>query len=240
LEEGPPNPGSTHGLRKEAGLLQIVAYGIGNIIGAGIYVLVGDASGLAGNAVWLAFLVGAIVALFTGLTYAELASMYPRAASEYVYLGKAYGNRTLAFMTEWMMLVTEIIAAAAVSIGFAGYLSSSIDLPILPVAAALLVVLSLVSLLGVKASLELNTVLSMVAIGGLILVGLAGFGKLGTVPYTSPRTAHLVFSALLRSSSSPTSASITLRISPRRPSGLRRPYPAACSLPSEFPRCSTS
>ncbi|HEV2226311.1 MAG TPA: amino acid permease, partial [Nitrososphaerales archaeon] len=166
-------------------MLQVVAYGIGNIIGAGIYVLVGDASGLAGNTVWLSFLVGAIVALFTGLTYAELASMYPRAASEYVYLGKAYGNKIIAFITEWMMLITEIVAAAAVAIGFAGYLSDATGIPILPVAASLLVVLTIVALLGVKASLRLNTVLSFVAVAGLVVVIFAGIGRLGTVPYTS-------------------------------------------------------
>jgi basic amino acid/polyamine antiporter, APA family len=176
--ESPPE------LKKAVGLLQVVAYGIGNIIGAGIYVLVGDASGLAGNAVWLSFLVGAIVALFTGLTYAELASMYPKAASEYVYLGKAYGKRILAFLTEWVMLITEIVAATAVSIGFAGYLSNASGLPVLPMAALLLVALSVVALFGVKASLGLNTVLSIVAIGGLILVVLAGIGKLGSVSYS--------------------------------------------------------
>lgn len=163
----------------------MVAYGIGNIIGAGIYVLVGDASGLAGNAVWLAFLIGAVVALFTGLTYAELASMYPRAASEYVFLGKAYGSRPLAFMTQWVMLTTEIVAATAVSIGFAGYLSSWVASPVLPVAGLLLCGLTFVSLLGVRASLTLNTVLSMIAVAGLVLVVLAGLGRVGTVSYVS-------------------------------------------------------
>jgi APA family basic amino acid/polyamine antiporter len=174
----------------------VVAYGIGNIIGAGIYVLVGDASGLAGNAVWLAFLIGAVVALFTGLTYAELASMYPKAASEYVYLGKAYGNKTLAFLTEWVMLTTEVVAAAAVSIGFVGYLAGALDVPLLPAAASLLVILSIVALLGVKVSLELNTALSVVAIGGLILVVAAGFGRLGSVSYTvSPNGAFGILGA---------------------------------------------
>ncbi len=111
-------------LRREAGLFQVVTYGVGNIIGAGIYVLVGEASGLAGGLIWLAFLVGAVVALFTGLSYAELASIYPKAASEYVYLGRAYGNHLLSFLTQWTMLITEIIAAAAVAIGFAGYFSA--------------------------------------------------------------------------------------------------------------------
>lgn len=171
-------------LKREAGLFQVVAYGVGNIIGAGIYVLVGEAAGLAGGMIWLAFLAGAVIALFTGLSYAELSSMYPRTASEYVFLGKAYGNRVLAFLTEWTMLLTEMVAAAAVSVGFAGYLASEINVPELPAAAVLLGVLTLVAIGGVKGSFRLNTLLSLVAIAGLAVVVFAGIGRFGTVSYT--------------------------------------------------------
>src|SRR5271169_1873096 len=95
-------------LKREAGLFQLVAYGMGNIVGAGIYVLIGAASGLAGNEIWLSFVIAAIVALFTGLSYAELGSIYPKAASEYTFMGKAYGRRLLSFIIEWTMLMTEI------------------------------------------------------------------------------------------------------------------------------------
>ena len=172
-------------LKREAGLFQVVAYGVGNIIGAGVYVLVGEAAGLAGGMIWLAFLVGAIIALFTGLSYAELSSMYPRAASEYVFLGKAYGNRLLAFLTEWTMLVTETVAAAAVAVGFAGYFASEVNVPELPTAAILLIALTLIAMGGVRGSLRLNTILSLVAIAGLAIVVFAGVGKLGTITYTS-------------------------------------------------------
>ena len=180
----PPVPS----LKREAGLFQVVAYGVGNIIGAGIYVLVGEAAGLAGGLIWLAFLVGAVIALFTGLSYAELSSMFPRAASEYVFLGKAYGNRLLAFLTEWTMLATETVAAAAVAIGFAGYLTSEVNVPEVPTAAILLIVLTLIAMGGVRGSLRLNTVLSLVAIAGLAIVVFAGIGKFGVVSYTSSPT----------------------------------------------------
>ncbi len=172
-------------LKREAGLFQVVTYGIGNIVGAGIYVLVGEASGLAGGLMWLAFLVGASVALFTGLSYAELSSMYPRAASEYVYLGRAYGNRLLSFLTQWTMLITEVVAATAVSIGFAGYLSTALAMPIEAVAATLLVALTLIAIAGAKDSLRLNTILSLVAITGLLIVVLAAAGRFGTVSYVA-------------------------------------------------------
>ena len=175
-------------LKREAGLFQVVAYGVGNIIGAGIYVLVGEAGGLAGGLIWLAFLVGAVIALFTGLSYAELSAMYPRAASEYIFLGKAYGNRLLAFLTEWTMLVTETVAAAAVAVGFAGYLASEISIPELPTAAILLIALTFIAMGGVRGSLRLNTVLSLVAVAGLAIVVFAGVGKFGAVSYTSSPT----------------------------------------------------
>ncbi|MDG6933638.1 MAG: amino acid permease [Nitrososphaerota archaeon] len=179
--------GSQERLPRQMGLFQVVTYGIGNIVGAGIYVLVGDAAGLAGTSVWISFLIGAVVAAFTGLTYAELTSMYPRAASEYVYIGRAYGSRHLSFVTEWTMLVTEVVAASAVSIGFAGYLQAILGTPVLPVAAILLLVLSLIALAGSSYWLRLNTILSIIAIAGLAIVIVSGLGGHEPISYAPPQ-----------------------------------------------------
>ncbi len=176
--------GGTH-LKREAGLLQIVAYGVGNIIGAGIYVLVGDGAGLAGGALWLAFLIGAVVALFTGLSYAELSSMYPRDASEYVYMKKANGGKFWSFLVQWMMLATEIVAAAAVSLGFADYFQSILPSPSILVAAVLLSTLSIISMKGVKYALRLNIILSSIAIVGLLIVIVTGAPHIGTTALLS-------------------------------------------------------
>ena len=73
-------------LKRHLGLFHTTMYGIGLILGAGIYVLIGEAAGLAGNVVWVSFGIGAIVAVFSGLSYAELASMYPKSAAEYVFV----------------------------------------------------------------------------------------------------------------------------------------------------------
>ncbi|MDE1761856.1 MAG: amino acid permease [Candidatus Micrarchaeota archaeon] len=183
-------------LRREAGLAQLVFYGVGNIIGAGIYVLVGGAAGIAGNAVWMGFLAGAIIALFTGLSYAELTSMYPKDASEYTYLGRAYGNRLLSFITQWMMLITEIVAAAAVSLGFAQYFQSILIIPAWIVAVVLLMLLTVVGIVGVKYVLRANTIFSIIAIIGLLIVIAAGLPKLGSVDYNfSPNGITGIFGA---------------------------------------------
>jgi len=74
-------------LRRELGLFHVAMYGIGLILGAGIYVLIGEAANLAGSALWVSFVVGAVIATLTGLSYAELSSMYPKAASLYRLFG---------------------------------------------------------------------------------------------------------------------------------------------------------
>jgi APA family basic amino acid/polyamine antiporter len=72
-------------LKRILGLGQITASGVGIIIGAGIYVLLGAATAEAGSAVWIAFLVAGLLSALTALSYSELASMFPNAGAEYDY-----------------------------------------------------------------------------------------------------------------------------------------------------------
>ena len=65
-------------LKKELGLLEATFAGVGIILGAGIYALIGQAAGIAGNSVWLSFLIASLVAAFTGISYAELSSMFAK------------------------------------------------------------------------------------------------------------------------------------------------------------------
>ena len=80
------------------GLFQLTMYGVGLILGAGIYVLIGEAVGFAGNSVWISFLLGTIVAIFAGLSYAELCALFPKAAAEYVFIKNAFKNNFFAFI----------------------------------------------------------------------------------------------------------------------------------------------
>ena len=77
-------------LRRSLGLGSLTFYGVGLILGAGIYSILGQAAGVAGEALWLSFLVGSLAALLTGLSYAELTTMFPKAGAEYVYLSEAW------------------------------------------------------------------------------------------------------------------------------------------------------
>ena len=81
---GAPRDREAGRLRRSLGLGSLVFYGVGLTLGAGIYSILGEAAGTAGKALWLSFLLGSLAALLTGLSYAELATMFPKAGAEYV------------------------------------------------------------------------------------------------------------------------------------------------------------
>ena len=78
-------------LERSLSLWEVTLMSIGIILGAGIYVVIGEAAGLTGNSLWISFIIGAIVATFTGLSYAELCSRFPKAGAEYVYVNNSFG-----------------------------------------------------------------------------------------------------------------------------------------------------
>jgi basic amino acid/polyamine antiporter, APA family len=167
-------------LRRVLGLTEVTAGGVGIIIGAGIYVLLGAAAAQAGPLVWLAFLLAALLALLTGLGYAELSSMFPSAAGEYEYTRQALPE-WVAFVVGWTMLVGLVAAAAAVSLGFARYVGHFVDVDIRLAALGLVAVVTAVTLTGIEYSARLTVVLSAVQVGGLVLVVLIGLPHVGDV-----------------------------------------------------------
>lgn len=170
--------GDGAGLDRALGLGQVTASGVGIIVGAGIYVLVGEATALAGSRVWIGFLLAAVLSALTGLSYAELASMFPKAGAEFEYSRHAYPP-WVAFLVGWVMFSGLIVAAAAVALGFARYLGRFLDVPPRAGAWALLVFVGVVALSGIRRSVRLTVVLSLVQVGGLVAVIAIGVPHLG-------------------------------------------------------------
>ncbi len=149
-------------------------YGVGLILGAGIYVLIGDVAGIAGNAIWVSFIISALIATCTGLSYAELSSLFPKSAAEYVYVKNAFGNKAAAFLAGWLIMFIAIVSAAAVAIGFSGYFSSLFpQFDPLFSATALVILLSTVSFIGIKESVLMNTAFTFIEMAGLAIIILA-------------------------------------------------------------------
>jgi len=149
-------------LKRHIGLFQLTMYGTGLILGAGIYVLIGEATGIAGDAVWIAFGLGAIVALFAGFSYAELSSVFPKASAEYVFIKNAFKNNFFAFLIGWLTVITSIITAATVALGFGGYFVEFVNIPIILSAIGLLIILSIVNFIGIRESAWTNTIFTII------------------------------------------------------------------------------
>ena len=173
--------GERPGLRRSLGLLETTLGGVGIILGAGIYVLVGEAAGRAGDAVWASFAIAAVMAALTGLSYAELASMYPNAGADYEYSRQAMG-RPVAAVVGWVIISGNLIAAAAVALGFGGYFGEFVDSPKVAAAIAAIVVAAAIAVYGIKESMWTSIALTFVEVGGLVLIIGVGVPHLGDAP----------------------------------------------------------
>ena len=169
-------------LKRSLGLLEVTFSGMGVILGAGIYALIGEAAGLAGNAVWLSFVLAALVAVFTGLSYAELASLFPRASAEYEYIGQAF-SRNWAFIIGWLIISSGVISTAAVALGFAGYFRAISGMPLVSSALLLIALLALVNLRRSQAVCLVGHLFYLDRIPGLVIIILIGLPILGSVDY---------------------------------------------------------
>ncbi len=169
-------------LKRELGLIEITLSGIGIILGAGIYALIGKAAGLAGNSIWLSFALSALIAVFTGLSYAELSSIFPKASAEYEYIINAFGKR-LAFIVGWLIIWSGVIGASTVALGFAGYFNALFNMPVKTTAIILIVILSFIIFYGIKESAWFAIVATLIEAAGLVFIIFIGIPYLGNVDY---------------------------------------------------------
>jgi basic amino acid/polyamine antiporter, APA family len=165
-------------LRRVLGLWELTASGVGIIIGAGIYVLVGAATAEAGSAVWLAFVLAAVLSALTALSYVELASMFPRASSEYEFTSHV-APPWVAFVVGWTMTAGLVVAAATVSLGFARYARHFVAIDSRVGAVVLVLLVGVIAATGIKQSARLTIALSAVQVGGLLLVIAIGIPHVG-------------------------------------------------------------
>ncbi len=181
-------------LKKELNLLEITLVGIGNILGAGIYVLMGKAAGLAGNMVWFSFLFAGATAALSALSYMELASMYPRAGAEYEFVRRAFGERVGLFVG-LLVIYFVAITSSAVALGFGRYFSNLFGNEYLTGAIGLFIFLSLIMVYGIKESARLAILISLIEVSGLLIVIYTGLPYLGTVNYFEAPDLAGVFEA---------------------------------------------
>jgi APA family basic amino acid/polyamine antiporter len=157
-------------LRREIGLFGLTLYGIGVIVGAGIYSLIGVGAGLAGGMVWLAFLVSAVLALFTALSYAELSAMVPMEAAEYHYMRKAGAGEGLSFIVGWVLAASSVLFSVTVALAFSGYLSALTGIDGRLIAPSVLLLSGALNYAGIRVSSLYNDFCAIVSVLGLLII----------------------------------------------------------------------
>lgn len=173
------------GLKRSVTLFQAIMYGVGLILGAGIYVLIGDVAAIAGNAMWISFVLAAGMASLTGLSYAELSSVFPKSAAEYIYVKEGLGSSFTALFVGCLTIFVAITSAATVAIGFSDYLAVLLpQYPPILYALALVLVLSFLNYYGIRESVWINSILTIVEVSGLVIIIVIGL-SLGSVTDTN-------------------------------------------------------
>lgn len=166
-------PDDDTGLKRSITQKQLFFYTLGDVLGSGIYVLIGLVAAAVGGAFWIAFAVGVTVAAITGSAYAELVTKYPQAAGSSLYVQKAFGNKPLTFLVTVSFLAASFAASGSLAVGFTGYFSSLFDgggPPALIVSLVFVAVLVLINYIGITESVVMNMLMTFIELSGLIIV----------------------------------------------------------------------
>lgn len=185
-----PDTRSPLALSRHIGLVALTLYGVGDILGAGIYGLVGKAAGQMGNSVWLAFLTSMIAAGLTGLSYASLGSRHPKAGGASYVTHRAYQKAWLAYGVGLAVLASGLTSMATATRVFSGYFQGLIGTP-LPLSIIIVffaLALALLVFWGIREAMWVNALCTLIELGGLAIIIIFGFKFLGSVDYFDATT----------------------------------------------------
>ena len=167
-------------LKRVIGPKVLTVFIIGDILGAGIYALVGEVGAEVGGAIWTVFLISFVLAFFTAFAYAELVTKYPRAAGAALYTHKAFRAPFLTFVVAFAVMSSGIASASTLARAFAGdYLTEFVDLPLVLAALIFILLVAAINARGIAESVKLNVVLTGIEVTGLIIIVVIGVAALG-------------------------------------------------------------
>ncbi|MGB5146282.1 MAG: APC family permease [Porticoccaceae bacterium] len=185
----PGNESAPSTVKPTLGLIALMIYGVGNMLGAGIYGLVGKAAGELGNMVWLGFLASMIAAGLTGLSYASLGSRYPRAAGAAYITQRAFGITAISYVVGLAVMMSGLTSLAAASQVFASYAHEIVTgVPVKWVVVGFILALTVVNYVGMRESAWVNAICTAIEAGGLLLVVAVGARYWGSVDYFDARS----------------------------------------------------
>lgn len=163
------------GLKRSLGLPLLILYGLGVTIGAGIYVLIGVTVGRAGIYAPTAFLLAAIIMVFSAASFAEFSGRYPVSAGEAAYVGAAFQSTTLSRLVGLVVIGIAAISSATISLGAVGYLGEFVAVPAPLLIITVIVLMGAIAAVGILESVVFAGLLTLVEVGGLIAIIWGGF-----------------------------------------------------------------
>lgn len=169
-------------LKQTLSFWQLTFFGVGTMIGAGIYVLVGKVAGIAGMATPFAFAMSAVLAGFTACSYAELGARIPRSAGAVVYVKSGLRLNWLSTVVGWLVIASGVISAASILNGFVGYLDVFVEIPHWITISLLTLLLGGMAVVGVGESVGLVVGITLLEMAGLLFVVLMAGESLGDLP----------------------------------------------------------
>ena len=169
-------------LKRVLGVPLLLFFGLGNILGAGIYVLIGKVAGEAGMYAPVAFMVASLVAGFSAFTYSELSARYPLSAGEAIYIEEGFHLNLLSRLTGLLIALAGMVSAATISRGFFGYFDVFVQWPEPLVIIAVIVILGALVIWGISESVSMAALLTVIEICGLMFIIYVGRGALAEVP----------------------------------------------------------
>jgi basic amino acid/polyamine antiporter, APA family len=166
-------------LKRGIGPWLLLFFVLGDIVGAGIYALVGEVGALVGGAIWSAFLCAFVLAIFTASSYAELVTKYPRAGGSATYVNNAFRHPFISFMVAFAVMASGITSACTLTLAFSGdYLAQFISVPVIGAAIVFMLLITAINFYGISESVRINVVLTLVEITGLVLIIIIGIAAL--------------------------------------------------------------
>ena len=169
-------------LKRALTLLPLTLYGLGTTIGAGIYALIGEMALVAGYQMPVSFLIAAGLATLTGFSFVELSSRYPQAAGEAVYVQRGFDRRWLTIVVGLLAVCAGTVSAASIVNGFVGYLQSFTDIHRTIIIVVLMLGMTVVAAWGIGSSVAAAALLTVVELGGLLIVIGAGAEHIAELP----------------------------------------------------------
>ncbi|WP_445443222.1 APC family permease [Clavibacter sp. km1a] len=148
---------------------------LGDVLGAGIYALMGTLAQDVGGALWVPLVVALLLALLTAGSYAELVTKYPKAGGAAIFAERAFKQPVISFLVGFSMLAAGVVSAAGLSLAFAGqYLSTLLeplfDVPQIPAAIVFLLLVAALNARGITESMRGNVIMTVVELSGLVIV----------------------------------------------------------------------